>query len=65
MGADDNIKTIKNVYDAFRRGDIAAILDMLGDNVDWAAETTSTVAPWLAKSTEKRRSRRFSTNLTR
>jgi ketosteroid isomerase-like protein len=34
------------VYDAFGRGDIAAVLDLVSDNADWAAETTSTVAPW-------------------
>ena len=28
------------------RGDVAAILDAITDDVDWAAETTSTAAPW-------------------
>src|SRR5262249_13144904 len=43
------IKTIRIVYEAFDRGDIAAILDMVTDDVDWAAETTSTVAPWFGQ----------------
>ena len=46
MSAEDNIKTIMSVYEAFGRGDVAGILDALADDVDWAAETTSTVAPW-------------------
>ena len=46
MSAEDNVKTIKMVYEAFGRGDVAAILDAVADDVDWAAETTSTVAPW-------------------
>ncbi len=46
MRSEDNLKTIMTVYDAFGRGDIAAILDVLCDDVDWAAETNSTVAPW-------------------
>ncbi len=46
MGADVNVKTIEAVYDAFSRGDVAAILDVVTDDVDWASETTSTVAPW-------------------
>ena len=46
MSADDNIKTIMSVYEAFGRGDVPAMLDVLADDVDWAAETTSTVAPW-------------------
>lgn len=49
MSADDNIKTIKIAYDAFGRGDIAAVLDMVDDNVDWSTETTSTVAPWFGR----------------
>jgi uncharacterized protein len=46
MSADVNIKTVEQVYDAFGRGDVAAILDVVTDDVDWGAETTSTVAPW-------------------
>ena len=46
MSAEDNIKTIMNVYDAFGRGDVAAILDAVADDVDWAADTSSTAAPW-------------------
>ena len=46
MSADDNIKTIQTMYEAFGRGDIAAILDAVSENVDWASETTSTGAPW-------------------
>jgi ketosteroid isomerase-like protein len=46
MSADVNVKTIEQVYDAFGRGDVATILDAVTDDVDWASETTSTVAPW-------------------
>ena len=46
MSADVNIKTVEQAYDAFGRGDVAAILDLVSDDVDWGAETTSTVAPW-------------------
>ena len=46
MSADSNIKTIAQVYDAFGRGDIAAILDAVTDDVDWASETASDAAPW-------------------
>lgn len=46
MGADVNIKIIEGVYDAFSRGDVAAILEVVTDDVDWATETTSTAAPW-------------------
>jgi uncharacterized protein len=46
MGADDNIKTIQSVYEAFGRGDVQAVLEAVSDDVDWAAETSSTVAPW-------------------
>lgn len=46
MSTDDNIKTIAQVYEAFGRGDVAAIQDALTDDVDWASETSSTAAPW-------------------
>ena len=46
VSADTNIKTIVQIYEAFGRGDVAAIPDGITDDVDWAAETTSTAAPW-------------------
>ena len=46
MSADANIKTITQVYEAFGRGDVAAILDAVTDDVDWAAEAASSGAPW-------------------
>jgi ketosteroid isomerase-like protein len=46
MSADVNIKTIQSVYEAFGRGDVAAILDNVTDDVDWAVEAASTGAPW-------------------
>ena len=46
MSANDNIKTITAVYEAFGRGDVATILDAVTDDVDWAAEADSTAAPW-------------------
>ncbi len=46
MSADVNIKVIKDVYDAFGRGDVAAVLDAVADDVDWAAEAAGTGAPW-------------------
>jgi ketosteroid isomerase-like protein len=46
MSADANIKAISEVYQAFGRGDVAAILDAVTDDVDWAAEAASSAAPW-------------------
>ncbi|HUI03975.1 MAG TPA: nuclear transport factor 2 family protein [Acidimicrobiales bacterium] len=46
MGADDNIKTIQSVYEAFGRGDVGAILDNVTEDVDWATDTNSPAAPW-------------------
>ena len=34
------------VYEAFGRGDLPAILDVVTDDVDWASEPDSTTAPW-------------------
>ena len=41
-----NIATVQRVYEAFGRGDIATILDAIADDVDWASEAESTIAPW-------------------
>src|ERR1700730_15634066 len=46
MSGDVNIKTIQETYDAFGRGDIPFILDIVTDDVDWAADTASNAAPW-------------------
>ena len=46
MSADANIKTITQVYEAFGRGDVGAILDAVTDDVDWASEAAPAVAPW-------------------
>ena len=46
MSSDANIKTIVGVYEAFGRGDVAAILDAVTSDVDWAAEADPAVAPW-------------------
>ncbi len=46
MSSDDNIKTVAAMYEAFGRGDVGAVLDALTDDVDWAADTSSTEAPW-------------------
>jgi len=40
------IKSIAQVYEAFGRGDVAAILDAVTDDVDWASEAASSAAPW-------------------
>lgn len=46
MSDDVKIKTVTQMYEAFGRGDIPAILAALADDVDWAAETTSTAGHW-------------------
>ena len=46
MSADANIKTVAAAYEAFGRGDVAAILDTVTDDVDWAAEAATPTAPW-------------------
>lgn len=45
----DNIKTVEAIYAAFGRGDVGFILDQLTDDVDWASESESSVAPWYGR----------------
>jgi ketosteroid isomerase-like protein len=37
MSGDVNVKTIQMVYEAFGRGDVAAILANVTDDVEWAS----------------------------
>jgi ketosteroid isomerase-like protein len=46
MSADANIKTIEQVYAAFGSGDVETILDALTEDIDWAADVATPVAPW-------------------
>jgi ketosteroid isomerase-like protein len=46
VGADENLATVTAAYEAFGRGDVETVLELLTDEVDWATETTSTAAPW-------------------
>ena len=46
MGANDNIKSIQAVFEAFGVGDVGSILNAVSDDVDWASDTSSTAAPW-------------------
>ena len=42
-----NVDTVKDIYAAFGRGDIPAILDKLDDNVEWDVEVPTPGVPWL------------------
>jgi len=42
-----NVDTVKEIYAAFGRGDVPAILDKLDDNVEWETETSAQGVPWL------------------
>jgi ketosteroid isomerase-like protein len=42
-----NIDTVKQMYEAFGRGDIPAILEKLDDNVEWDTDYGETGVPWL------------------
>ena len=35
MEDDANVQTVKRAYEAFQRGDIPAVLQMVTDDVDW------------------------------
>lgn len=42
-----NIETVQAIYAAFGRGDIPAILGLLGENVEWEYGTLDAGVPWL------------------
>ena len=53
MSQQDNIRIVKEIYDAVGRGDVDAILERVTDDVDWAAEVAGTAAPWHGPRTGK------------
>ncbi|MBY8876184.1 nuclear transport factor 2 family protein [Actinacidiphila acidipaludis] len=59
MSADTNVATITSVYEAFGRGDVQAILNVLSEDVNWATETVSTAAPWYGVRSGKSEVRAF------
>lgn len=44
-----NAQTVQEIYAAFGRGDIPAILEKLADDVRWEVGTISTDVPWLQR----------------
>jgi ketosteroid isomerase-like protein len=46
MSAEQNIETAREMYEAFGRGDVQAILDRVTDNVDWSTAAAIPSAPW-------------------
>jgi ketosteroid isomerase-like protein len=52
MGAEDNLATVKAVYEAFGRGDVETILKAVAEDVDWAVDAEP-VGPWYGHRTGK------------
>ena len=46
MTAEQNIETARQMYDAFGRGDVQAILDRVTGGVDWSTDAATQSAPW-------------------
>jgi ketosteroid isomerase-like protein len=46
MSSDDNIKLVRTAYEAFGRGDIPAVLEVIDDDCDWGVEASSQLAPY-------------------
>lgn len=42
-----NVDTVKQIYEAFGRGDIPAIIGTLDSNVEWDTESSTPGVPWL------------------
>jgi len=49
VSAEGNLKTVRAIYDAFERGDVATILDAVTDDVDWSSAAASSAAPWYGR----------------
>ena len=45
MSAEQDIETARQVYEAFGRGDVQAVLDRVTDDVDWSTDAAILSAP--------------------
>lgn len=43
----NNAETVKEIYEAFGRGDVATILDKLDEGVEWETTVPVSDVPWL------------------
>ncbi len=46
MDAEQNVKTARQMYEAFGLGDVEAIPDWVTDDVDWSTDAAIESAPW-------------------
>lgn len=44
--SEQELAAVQTIYEAFGRGDVATIVDLCADDVDWAAESSLLEAPW-------------------
>lgn len=58
-----NVSTVKDIYAAYGRADVASILNHLSDDVDWGTESSATGIPWYALRKGKESVRGFFTGL--
>jgi uncharacterized protein len=54
-----NVETVQALYDAFGRGDIPAILDMLADDIQWDQDAPSYGIPIYEPGVGKEQVKRF------
>lgn len=45
MSEQDNVRLVQNAYDAFKRGDIEGLLQLVADDVEWITPGPSDVMP--------------------
>jgi len=60
MNASDNVNTIRALYEAFGRADVATMLDAVTEDVDWATGGQQVPPPGTGSGRARRRWRRSS-----
>jgi ketosteroid isomerase-like protein len=46
MNSNDSIKLVRTAYEAFARGDIAAVLELIHDDCDWGVDANANIAAY-------------------
>ena len=59
MSQEENLAAIKRLYEAFGRGDVEAILEIVADDVDWGVDSAGTQGPWYGHRSNKQEVAQF------
>ena len=59
MNEQDNVRTMQEAYDAFSKGDLAAVFSLLAEDAEYVSIGPTSVIPWAGKHTGREQIEQF------